>query len=87
MATQRTIAIQSSKLDARLSVTRRSGSVEAFRLQLASLGEALSANASPEVALEFMREAAKDKMPTPPKLMICAIMDTTVRKQNRSFVR
>lgn len=70
---KRVIAIQTSKIDARLSVTRPKGSVDAFRLQLASLGEALSANASPEVAFEYMREAEATKLPRESKPLICAL--------------
>lgn len=81
--TKRTIAIQSSKIDARLSVTRRQGSSEAFKLQLASIGEALAANASVEVALEMLREAKAEQLPKLPKPMICALTDSTVRKQRR----
>lgn len=79
----RVIAIQTSKIDARLSVTRRAGSSDAFRLQLAAISEALSAGASVDVALDYMRDAQKDKKPMPPKPMICAIMDTTVRKSRK----
>lgn len=79
----RVIAIQTSKIDARLSVTRRAGSSEAFKLQLASISEALSAGASVDVALDYMRDARKDKQPTSPNPIICAIMDTTVRKSRR----
>ena len=78
---KRVIAIQTSKIDARLAATRRQGSVDAFRLQLASLGEALAANASPDVALEYLREAKANQLPkVSSEPMICAIMDTAVRK-------
>jgi len=59
--TKRTIQVQTSMINARLAAVKRQGSQEAFRLQLASLSEALSANASVDIALEFMREAEINK--------------------------
>ena len=67
------IRIQTSMIDARLAAAKRQGSQEAFRLQLASLGEALAANADISVAMEFMREATEDRLPKPPSPMICAL--------------
>lgn len=77
---KRVIAIQTSKIDARLAATRRQGSVDAFRLQLASLGEALAANASPDVALEYLREAKANALPKVSQPVICAVMDSKVYK-------
>ena len=75
--TKRSIAVQTSMIDARLAAVKRSGSQEAFRLQLASIGEALSANASVDVALEFLRESKK---PSQPSTLTCAIMDAAIYK-------
>ena len=85
----RSIAVQSSKINARLAAAKRQGSQEAFRLQLASLGEALAANASPEVALEYMKEAQNNRLPkVEPETIICAITTTAVYTQlNKARVR
>jgi hypothetical protein len=69
----RVIAVQNSKIAARLSVTRRSGSPESFKLMLESIGEAMAAGASVEVAMEYARDAQKDRTSMPAKPMICAM--------------
>jgi hypothetical protein len=79
--TKRVIQIQTSKIDARLAAAKRQGSHEAFKLQLASIGEALAANASPEVALQYMSQAQRDRADyAAQRLATCAILDTAVYK-------